>query len=139
MVCTFFGHRDTPYNIKEKLKSVIIELIENKNVNTFYMGDNGAFDRMAREILKELKNKYEINYYVVMAYIPKKSEHEDYGDTVYFDELNIKPYKCRIVERNKIILRKSDVVVTHVTRIVGGAAEFKKMAEKKGKTVINVI
>ena len=139
MVCTFFGHRDTPYNIKEKLKSVIIDLIENKNVNTFYMGDNGAFDRMAREILKELKNKYEINYYVVMAYIPKKSEHEDYGDTVYFDELNIKPYKCRIVERNKIILRKSDVVVTHVTRIVGGAAEFKKMAEKKGKTVINVI
>ena len=139
MICTFFGHRDTPYNIKEKLKSVIIDLIENKNVDTFYIGDNGAFDRMAREILKELKNKYGINYYVVMAYIPKKSEYEDYGDTVYFDELNTKPYKCRIIERNKIMLGKSDIAVTHVTRIVGGAAEFKKMAEKKGKTVINVI
>ena len=139
MICTFFGHRDTPYNIKEKLKVVLIDLIENKNVKMFYIGDNGAFDKMSRDILRELKEKYNINYYVVLAYIPSKKENEDYSDTIYFDELNTKPYKCRIIERNKIMLEKSDIVVTHVTRIIGGAVEFKNMAEKKGKIVINIL
>ena len=72
MNCIFFGHRDVPKEVKEKLKEIIIELIAKKNVNMFYVGNNGAFDRMVREILKEVKNKYNINYYVVLAYIPKK-------------------------------------------------------------------
>ena len=139
MICTFFGHRDTPETIKPKLRNVLNDLIDNKNVNMFYIGDNGSFDRMAREILKELKNKYKINYYVAIAYIPKKIDYKDYSDTIYFDELNTKPYKLRIVERNKIMIKKSDIVVTHVTRIVGGAFEFKYLAEKKGKIVINIL
>ena len=138
MICTFFGHRDTPENIKPKLKAVLVNLIEKNNINMFYVGNNGAFDRIVQETLKELKTIYKINYYVALAYIPKKREYDDYSDTIYFDELNTKPYKCRIVERNKIMLEKSDVVITHVTRIVGGAADFKALAEKKGKTVINI-
>ena len=138
MVCTFFWHRDTSETIKPKLRSVIIDLIEKDNVNMFYVGNSGAFDRIVRETLKELKNTYKINYYVVFAYIPKKNEYEDYGDTIYFDELNTKPYKCRIAARNKIMLEKSDIVITHVTRIVGGVADFKALAEKKEKYVINI-
>ncbi len=138
MTCTFFGHRDTPEKIKPLLKNVLIDLIENRNVNIFYIGNNGAFDTMAREILKELKNTYKINYYVAIAYIPKKSEYDDYTDTIYFDELNTKPYRFRIVERNKIMLEKSDIVITYVTKIIGGAADFKALAERKGKKVINI-
>lgn len=138
MICTFFGHRDTPENIKPKLKAVLVDLIEKNNIDMFYVGNNGAFDHIVRETLKELKNIYTINYYVVLAYIPKKREYDDYSDTIYFDELNTKPYKYRIVKRNKIMLEKSDVVITHVTKVVGGAAEFKALAEKKGKTVINI-
>ena len=138
MICTFFGHRDTSENIKPKLKAVLVNLIEKNNINMFYVGNNGAFDHIVRETLKELKTIYTINYYVAFAYIPKKREYDDYSDTIYFDELNTKPYKYRIVERNKIMLEKSDVVITHVTRVVGGAAEFKALAEKKGKTVINI-
>ena len=84
--CTFFGHRDTSAEIKPKLKQVIVDLIENKKVTMFYIGNNGAFDRMAREILKELRNKYNINYYFVLACIPQKSAYYDYSGTIYFDE-----------------------------------------------------
>lgn len=138
MTCTFFGHRDAPDKIKPILKSTIIDLIENKNVKFFYVGNNGSFDRMVREVLKELKSIYKINYYVVLAYIPQNSEYNDYSDTVYFDELNTKPYKLRIIERNKIMLKKSDIIITYVSKITGGAADFKALAEKKGKTVINI-
>ena len=138
MTCTFFGHRDAPAKIKPILKNVIVDLIENKNVNFFYIGNNGAFDRMARELLKELKNTYKINYCVALAYIPKKQMGDDYTDTIYYDELNTVPYRLRIIERNKLMLEKSDIVVTYVAKIIGNAADFKALAERKGKTVINI-
>jgi hypothetical protein len=33
MVCTFFGHRDTPQEIKADLKNLLVDLIENKSTN----------------------------------------------------------------------------------------------------------
>ena len=39
--CTFFGHRDTPEDIRYDLKQVLIDLIENKGVMWFYVGHNG--------------------------------------------------------------------------------------------------
>ncbi len=61
MICTFFGHRETPYGVEPRIKEILTRLIE-----------------------------------------------------------------------------KSDFVVTYVSREVGGAAKFKSLAEKKGKTVINI-
>ena len=35
IACTFFGHRDCPDSIRPKLRSVLIALIENQQVDTF--------------------------------------------------------------------------------------------------------
>ena len=138
MICSLFGHRDAPETIKSTLKTVLLDLIENKNVNIFYIGNNGSFDRMAKELLKELKKNLNFNYYVVLAYIPPKTDDVDYSDTIYFDELNFKPHKTRIIERNKLMINKSDIVVTYVTHITGGASRFKDYAIRKNKIVINI-
>lgn len=138
MVCTFFGHRDTPATVKEPLRKILIDLIENSNTNIFYVGNNGSFDQMARNLLKEIKKTHEIDYYVVLAYIPTKPNNKDFSDSIYFDELNSKPHRVRIIERNKLMIDKSDIVITYVTHITGGAAEFKALAERKGKKVINI-
>ena len=37
-VCTFFGHSDCPSTVAPKLRSVLIELIENHDVDVFYVG-----------------------------------------------------------------------------------------------------
>jgi hypothetical protein len=36
------------------------------------------------------------------------------------------------------MIKQSDVVVTYVTHNFGGAAQFKEMAEKQGKMVIEL-
>ena len=36
------------------------------------------------------------------------------------------------------MLKQSDYVVTYITHSWGGAAQFAEMAERKGKTVINI-
>ena len=137
MICCFFGHRDAPKEIKPTLKRVLVDLIENKNVDMFYVGNYGNFDFLVQKILKELKEIYLIKYYIVLAYIPKKDEYSDYSNTIYFDEINEKPYKSRIIETNKLMLMKSDYVITYVKHF-GNARDFKELAQAKNKAIINI-
>ena len=57
-VCTFFGHRDCPSSIKPNLKQALIHLIDAQSVDTFYVGNHGAFDAMVRSTLAELMQDY---------------------------------------------------------------------------------
>lgn len=143
MVCTFFGHKDTPDEIAPTLLSVLTDLIKNKNVNFFYVGNNGNFDYIVRQQLKKLKKEYpEIEYSVVLAYIPtqKKSDPlEDHYDTIIPDGIENTPPKYAIVKRNKWMIDKSDYVITYVKYNTGGAIQFKNLAQRKGKTVINLV
>ena len=138
MTCTFFGHSNAPKEVIPTLKCVLVDLIENKNTDTFYVGNHGHFDYYTKLVLKELEEIYSIKYYVVLAYIPQKEEYADYSDTLYPDGVDIVPYRSRINYRNKWMLKKSDIVVTYVKRIIGSAAEYKILAEKQNKTVINL-
>ena len=141
MTCTFFGHRDTPKEIEPILVSTLKDLIENKNVNKFYVGNHGDFDFLVRKNLEKLKKQYpSISYYIVLAYLPqKKSEIDflDYSLTVYPDGLEKIPYKLAIIKRNQWMIEHSDFVVVYVKNSVGGAAKFKELAEKRGKKVTN--
>ena len=65
--CTFIGHKDTPKEIKPILRSVLIDLIEHKEVATFYVGTHGSFDFMVLNLLSEIKEIYpHIKYYKVL-------------------------------------------------------------------------
>lgn len=142
MTCTFFGHRDAPKEIEPKLRATLIRLIENKGVDTFYVGDRGSFDNMARNTLKNLKEEYPfIRYAVALSGVPgKRGEHDekDYSDTFcpYVYE-NFHP-KYAIVKRNRWLILNSDFVVTYVYKNFGGASQFKDLAVKKGKKVIEL-
>ena len=139
MTVTFFGHKDTPKNIEPTLRATLVELIENKNVTVFYVGNNGNFDTMVRRQLEELSHTYPITYSVVLAYLPiKKSEYDDSTNTIYPEGIETVPKRFAISYRNKWMVGQADIVVTYVTHSFGGAAQFKEMAEKQGKTVIEL-
>lgn len=55
--CTFFGHRDCPSSIRGVLSAEIERLITEKDVDTFYVGTQGNFDRMAYAALVELHKR----------------------------------------------------------------------------------
>ena len=138
MTCTFFGHKDAPKETEQTLRSVLINLIENEDVNIFYVGNNGSFDSTVISLLSELSFVYPIKYYVVLAYIPKKET--DYSERSIIPEgIESVPLRFAISYRNKWMIEQSDFVVTHVTRSWGGAAQFKSLAERKEKAVINII
>ena len=137
MVCTFFGHGDTSKEIEPTLRSTLIDLIENKNIDLFYVGNHGNFDRMVKSIVKDLKGIYpHIDYAVVIAYTP--TNNEDSKNTVYPEEAELAPRRFAICRCNEWMINKADVVVTYVKYSFGGAVKYKELAERKGKKVINI-
>ena len=139
MTVTLFGHKDTPKEIEPTLRSTLIDLIENKNITVFYVGNNGNFDTMVRRQLEDLSQTYLITYSVVLAYLPtKKSEYDDFTDTIYPEGIETVPKRFAISWRNKWMIKQADFVVTYVTHGFGGAAQFKELAERQGKTLIEL-
>lgn len=142
MTITFFGHRDTPSSVAPELKNVLTALIEKEGATLFYVGNEGNFDRTIYDTLKELKEKYPfIEYKVVLAYLTKRKKdikNFSFSETIYPEKLAETPLRFAISKRNSIMLNLADTVVTYVRGPGGGAADFKRLAESKGKRVINL-
>ncbi len=138
MTVTFFGHRDTPKGTEPALRLTLIDLIENKNANLFYVGNHGNFDAMVRRQLENLSKTYPIKYYVVLAYMPSKNDKSD-EHSILPEGIETVPRRFAIKYRNKWMLGKSDIVVTYVTRNFGGAWKFKQMANSKEKLLIDLL
>lgn len=135
MVCCFFGHRDTSDKVLPMLKKTIIDLIENKNVNLFYVGKNGNFDILAARLLNDLSQYYDFKFYIVITRFPK----EESSNTLMPEGIECIHPKFAINYRNKWMLERSDYVITYVTsNISSGAAKFKELAVKKNKQVIEL-
>ena len=139
MTCTFFGHRNTPATVRPLLRQVIIELIEHHGINWFYVGNQGNFDAMARSLLAELAQIYPIRYDVVLAYLPKENDPSlDGSHTILPDGFESVPPRFAIDHRNRWMIDQSDYVVTYVRNSIGGAEKFKSLAERKGKSVVEI-
>ena len=139
MTVTFFGHKDTPKEIEPTLRTTLVDLIENHGATEFYVGNNGNFDTMVRRQLEELSHTYSITYNVVLAYLPtKKNEYDNFTNTLLPEGIETAPKRFAISYRNKWMVEQSDVVVTYVTHSFGGAAQFKELAERQGKMVIEL-
>lgn len=140
-VCTFFGHRDCPASIKPKLRAVVEELIVRYGVDWFYMGRQGAFDAMARSVLRELAKVYpHISYAVVLERLPGPRDKAiwDSSDTIFPEGLETVPPRFAISKRNDWMLKQSDFVVTYITHNWGGAAQYAEKAQRQGKRVLNL-
>ena len=139
MTCTFFGHRDAPSKIKQLLRDTVLDLIERQNVRRFLIGHQGNYDRMVLDILDDLSHTYDIRYEVVRAYWPETADPVlDAYETFLPDGIETVPPRFAIDHRNHWMIDHSDLVVTYVRGPVGGAAKFKKIAENKGKTIIEL-
>lgn len=142
MTCCFFGHKDTPLNICEKLEAAIEELITEDGANRFLLRNQGNFDMITFNILRKMKLKHpDISYCVVLAYMPTGKAAGclyDYSETLLPEGIESVHPRFAISWRNKWMINESDTVVAYVTRTWGGAAKYVEIAAKKRKNIINL-
>ena len=138
MTCTFFGHSNCPDSIKADIYDSIIYLIENKNVTTFLVGNQGNFDRLVLLTLQVIQSEYRhIRYSVVLAYMPKSASN-NLAHSIFPEGLENIPPAYAISHRNKWMITQSDYVITYVRHKTGGASKFKDYATKKNKIIIEL-
>ena len=138
--CTFFGHRDCLDTIKPKLKETLIDLITNHGVDMFYVGNQGQFDAIVRGTLRELKMEYpQIDYAVVLAYMPsKKTEYDDYSDTMFPEGIESIHPRYAISWRNNWMIKQSNHIVCYICHTWGGAYQHVMKAKHCGMQVHNI-
>lgn len=138
MTCTFFGNQTTPGSIYPLLRAIITDNIENSRVDKFYVGNNGRFDEMAVQALKEIKRFYpSIEYYVVPAYLPNGGTKFCHP-TEFPEGIENIPKELATDFRNKWMLAKADIVIAYVTQSCEDAAKFIGQAKQDKKIIINL-
>ena len=139
--CCFFGHRDTPFRLREQLKLAVRILIVTGVADCFYVGTHGNFDKMAYGILQELQKQYpHIRYYVVPAYPLNERTKALYGDHAVYPDNITEPVdpKFAVYDRNDWMIRQSRYVLCYITRSYGGAHHFVTKAEQNGLIIVNL-
>ncbi len=146
-ICVFFGHANLPINTEqqENLSQIIIDLIKNHNVDTFWVGDYGQFDSIASHTVKQLQKTYpKINLELALSYLPiNNKEILDYKLNFYNNHflpegVELVLPKFAIVERNKWLAQNCDFVVCKIDNNWGGAYKAVKIAIKANKKIINI-
>ena len=139
--CMFIGNHESSDEIYPTLLAVTEELIVSEKVSTFYVGNNGAFDRLAQKALLSLKKKYPgINCFTVLAYIPGEKTPFDRPpllETIYPDGLEKVPMRYAINHRNRWMLERSSFVVAYPSPF-GNSSKLAAKARLSGKTVIDI-
>lgn len=137
--CTFFGHKDCPSTIIPLLEAVIMELINDHNVEMFYVGNQGQFDAYVRRVLRKITARYShISYAVVLAYMPH-GELDDFTDTMLPEGIEKVHPRYAISWRNRWMIRRADYVVAYITHSWGGAAQWVNAAKSQHRQVISLV
>lgn len=144
--CCFAGHANVSNQeeIKIKLKTEIINLIEKENVTTFYSGDKGTFDWLCAGMLRRLKEDYPfIKSYLVLAYTLKRDEDymeyvAEIFDDIFYPDIKNTPKRFAILKRNQWMVNNSDFLIAYVEHDWGGAYKTLKYAQRKNIKIINI-
>lgn len=158
--CAFFGNdydfmhgwkreRRPKPELKEKIKTQIINLIENENVDTFLVGELGGFESDAYDTVLEVHKIYP--HICITLVVAKISELQDLGvdasgmihyrkfchKWIYPDECAVRHKRWCIVYRNRYIIENTDFIIAY-NEYKRRAYGFCKAAERKGVRVIEL-
>ncbi len=144
--CALFGHRKYVRLDQNELYMAVLELVKS-GVSTFYVGTHGDFDALAYSTLVKIKRQFDIKIFLVFtnAQIFKTDNGVKIND-IYPDaecisfEVEQLHFKQRIIETNKYIVNKSDIVLCYVNlnEITSGARRAILYAMHKNLPVINL-
>lgn len=106
--CFFLGHREAPADIRTALDKAIERHITELGVMDFYVGQYGAFDRMAQTALTDARAKHpEIRVYLLLPHHPAERHSEipeGFTGTFYPLDMETVPRRLAIPRANRYML-----------------------------------
>lgn len=119
MVACFIGHRTITVTdeLCERIKSTVLDLIDNQGVDTFLFGSRSQFDELCLKIVTEIKEirPHIRRIYVRAEYPYISADYEKYlltfYDETYMPENIIHAGKAIYIERNRHMIDSADICV----------------------------
>ena len=147
-ICTFAGHGNNYYYSDDTYKKIISclkQLITDKNISEFWVGNYGYFDAIAARAVRNIKEEYpHIKLCLVVPYITSrinkfKLEYVNAYDEIIIPEMSPQtPIRAYIPICNQYMVDKSVCLLCYIERESGGAFKTYKYALKKGIEIINI-
>ncbi|MBQ6265445.1 MAG: DUF1273 domain-containing protein [Clostridia bacterium] len=143
--CTFAGYSTTADTLKSELIVAVTDLIDNKGVSTFYVGNHGRFDALSASAFRTVKQNRNENKLILV--VPKMrttlENNKEYFADMYDEvlipaELDAAHYKAMITVRNRWMVDSSDYIITYIRKEHGGVYNTYKYAEKKDTEIIEL-
>lgn len=140
IICCFFGNSTILENDKmicERIQKKAIELIKNNNVNEFWVGNYGAFDKIAAKAIYELKQKYNICLILIIPYLTNsiRESINDYRRTYDYIQMSEIPKKTppqyKIIKTNHYMINNSKYMICYVKNEWGNSAKLLDYAKSK--------
>ncbi len=140
---SLFGHRnimDVKY-AEKALTDFAVNLIKEKDYVEFLIGRNGEFDILAASVIRRVRKEYGDHNSDLTLILPyKTAEYRNnekqfcdyYG---YVEIFEAKHFKSAIIERNRSIIDRSDLVAFYLEQETGGAYLAYTYAKSQGKQV----
>ena len=151
-ICCFTGHRTIknlpPIEVLNKLKKVLVDLIENEGFCDFRTGGAIGFDTMAALTILELKKKYpHIKLHLFLPYkaqdsyfTPQEKQVYHYtiacADSVTYTQNSFS--KEALFARNRALVDGTDLCVAYLERLDGGTYYTVNYARKQRVNTINL-
>ena len=116
--CCFLGHRkiDKTEELKNRLKSIITNLIEEEKVEVFLFGSRSEFNSLCHGIVSELKEKYP--HIQRRAYTCRSETCTLENERAYWEEIYSHFEKCPVT------LLGVEEEIEHKTKWVSGRAQY---------------
>ena len=115
VACAFFGPEDFSAPNRNQLRSLIEDLIVNRNADTFYVGNEGLFDDLVHFVMLDLKKAHpQIHYSVVLS--QKPSAHlssEELDEVLVPDDLCGLPPAEAMAWRDHWMKKQADILVLY--------------------------
>lgn len=86
-VCFFIGHRDFPQSLQTVLDHIVEQVVLERDIKRFVVGQYGNFDQCALSSVLRLKQKHlNVEVFILLAYYPIDREvaHPTGVDGTYY-------------------------------------------------------
>lgn len=119
MVACFIGHRTITVTdeLCERIRTTVLDLIDNQDVDTFLFGSRSQFDELCLKIVTEIKEirPHIRRIYVRAEYPYISADYEKYlltfYDKTYMPESIIHAGKAVYIERNRHMIDSSNICI----------------------------
>ena len=152
MVACFIGHRTITVTneLCERIKSTVLDLIDNQGVDTFLFGSRSQFDELCLKIVTEIKETrpHIRRIYVRAEYPYISADYEKYlltfYDETYMPANIIHAGKAIYIERNRHMIDSSDICILYncykpmTSSVNYETTAAHNYAKKMHKTIMNL-